>query len=105
MLNFKMIKLWRGGRVVDRIRLEIGRLAIVRRFKSSPLRFSPTGKGHNILCPYSILYLSKLSCYIFRLHSVFIGSPITRGLSPLPVCVLNDEQLRLFHDDLNSKKL
>jgi hypothetical protein len=51
------------------------------------------------------LYLSNLSCYIFRLQSVFIGSPITRGLSTLPVCVLNDEQLRLFHDDLNSKKL
>jgi len=51
------------------------------------------------------LYLSNLSFYIFRLHSVLIGIPIKRGLSPLPVCVLNDEQLRLFDDDLNSKKL
>jgi len=50
------------------------------------------------------LYLSNLSCYTFRLHSVFIGSPITKGLSPLPVCVLNDERLRIFDDDLNSKK-
>jgi hypothetical protein len=31
-----------------------------------------------------------LSCRAFRVHIGFIGNPVTRGLSPLPVCVLND---------------
>jgi hypothetical protein len=36
---------------------------------------------------------SDLSCYEFRLHNDFAESFVTRGLSPLPVCVLDNEQL------------
>ena len=35
----------------------------------------------------------KLSCHEFRLHNDFADSLVTRGLSPLPVCVLDNEQL------------
>jgi hypothetical protein len=38
--------------------------------------------------PY--LLLSVISCYEFRLHNDFAESFVTRGLSPLPVCVLDN---------------
>jgi hypothetical protein len=31
-----------------------------------------------------------VSCYEFRLHNDFAESFVTRGLSPLPVCVLDN---------------
>ena len=34
-----------------------------------------------------------VSCYEFRLHNNFAENCVTRGLSPLPVCVLDKEQL------------
>jgi hypothetical protein len=34
-----------------------------------------------------------LSCYEFKLRNDFVGSLVTRGLSPLPMCVLDSEQL------------
>ena len=42
----------------------------------------------------------ELSCHEFRLHNDFADSLVTRGLSPLPVCVLDNERLN-FIDDSN----
>ena len=42
-----------------------------------------------------------LGCCVFKLHSDFSESSLTRGLSPLPLCVLDDEQL--IHDILRTK--
>jgi hypothetical protein len=37
--------------------------------------------------------LMLLSCHEFRLHNDFAESLLKRGLSPLPLCVLDNEQL------------
>ena len=37
--------------------------------------------------------LMTISCYEFKLHNDFAKSLVTRGLSPLPICVLDSEQL------------
>lgn len=37
-----------------------------------------------------------ISCYAFRLHNGFTGSSKTRGLSPLPIYVLNNSQLNFL---------
>jgi hypothetical protein len=34
--------------------------------------------------------ITLISCHEFRLHNDFAESLVTRGLSPLPVCVLDD---------------
>jgi hypothetical protein len=35
-------------------------------------------------------FKNAISCYEFRLHNDFAESLLTRGLSPLPVCVLDN---------------
>ena len=34
--------------------------------------------------------ITLISCHEFRLHNDFAESLVTRGLSPLPVCVLSN---------------
>jgi hypothetical protein len=36
------------------------------------------------------LIKSSISCYEFRLYNDFAESLLTRGLSPLPVCILDN---------------
>ena len=38
----------------------------------------------------------QISCHKFRMHNGFLESLVTRGLSPLPVCILDNEQLTFF---------
>jgi hypothetical protein len=35
-------------------------------------------------------HLTSVSCHEFRLHNDSVESLVTRGLSPLPVCVLDN---------------
>jgi hypothetical protein len=39
---------------------------------------------------YGVEVRGLVSCYEFRLHNDFAESFVTRGLSPLPVCVLDN---------------
>ena len=48
--------------------------------------------NHNALkCLYNIFIWTPLSCYEFKLHNDFAEIFVTRGLSPLPICVLDSE--------------
>jgi len=39
---------------------------------------------------------SLVSCRALKLHNGSSESPVTRGLSPLPLCVLDNEQLKII---------
>ena len=45
------------------------------------------------LSPDRYFHKSAVSCYEFKLHNDFAESLVKRGLSPLPICVLDSEQL------------
>ena len=48
--------------------------------------------NHNALkCLYNIFIWTPLSCYKCKLHNDCAEIFVTRGLSPLPICVLNSE--------------
>ena len=54
-------------------------------------------RHHRIFLKISATFSVQIgiSCYEFRLHNNFAENCVTRGLSPLPVCVLDKEQLNL----------
>jgi hypothetical protein len=39
-----------------------------------------------------------VSCYEFKLYNDFTKSFVTNGLSPLPICVLENESLNLIEN-------